>query len=156
MAIITPFKKIFNWQLASEKIKEPAYKVFVGYVSVDDTDNMFIVKELENTIGPITFETPSTGNYYVKTSYTVPNRLNIVIPGFSDYWGNGNVTPLFDDYKVLMTPGYGNICNTPTCPTDTLVKIQVYDSTTNFVDWRTAFGNSTPTTSFPIEIRVYP
>ena len=156
MAIITPLKKIFNWQTASEKIP---YKVYTAYITVDDNENMYASKVLENTIGAITFEKVNTGYWFIKLPYSVP-RLNIMIPGFGDYYivNNAIVTTnsANDANRLSMYPGIGidnaGGCNTNDCTTNCGV-LEIYPS----VPWRTYFncGSTGDCTSYPIEIRVY-
>lgn len=156
MAIITPLKKIFNWQTASEKIP---YKVYTAYITVDDSDNMYAYEVLENTIGAIKFETSSPGVYKIVLPYSVP-RHKIMIPNGSDGWGSGYTTfPIYGGggpYMIQISPGYGinTTYNEPTNYIDfSTILIAGYTAT----DWRTAFGCA-PTgecVSYPIEIRVY-
>lgn len=160
MAIITPLKKIFNWQTASEKIP---YKVYKAYITVDDNNNLYASQVFENTIGNVTFNT-GAGNYYqIILPYLVP-RLKIVIPGFGDFWStnNGllNSNPL-NDTRFTIYPGFGlndsTVCADNTCSTNC---VGIYIPTGGPVPtsgWRTFF-NAAPTglcTSYPIEIQVY-
>lgn len=59
MAIITPLKKIFKWQQASEKIP---YKVYTALLTQTGTDAP-IATVLENTIGNIVWTRSSAGDY---------------------------------------------------------------------------------------------
>ncbi len=59
MAIITPLKKIFNWQTASEKIP---YRVYTALLTQTGTDAP-VATVLENTIGNIVWTRISAGNY---------------------------------------------------------------------------------------------
>jgi hypothetical protein len=158
MAIITPLKKIFNWQTASEKIP---YKVYTAYITVDDSENMYASQVLENTIGAVTFETIPGGQWVIKLPYSVP-RLKIMIPGFGDYGCTNNATisvnSLLDTYRLTMYPGYGidnagpYINNTTT----NCIGIDVSDASGG-IGWRTFFNCAPtgPAASYPIEIRVY-
>ena len=158
MAIITPLKKIFNWQTANEKIP---YKVYTAYITADDNDDLYAFEVLENTIGAVTFETVSTGHWLIKIPYTVP-RLKIIIPGFSDYWFDGNAlittTPSKDANRLVICPGFGiddSInCHNTACKTNC---IGIRTSTNTIVGWRTFFNcpSTGECTAYPIEIRVY-
>jgi len=161
MAIITPLKKIFNWQTASEKIP---YKVYTAYITVDDSENMYASQVLENTIGAVTFETVGTGEWNIKLPYAL-TRLKIMIPGFGDYWNGNNAfisTYYPTGYNSFLTinPGYGvdgGSCSGPTCNTN-VINLYLYDTLGGApLPWRTFFnsGPTGPTTSYPIEIRVY-
>jgi len=163
MAIITPLKKIFNWQTASEKIP---YKVYTAYITVDDNENMYASQVLENTIGAVTFEKINTGYWLIKLPYLVP-RLKIMSPGFGDYWSLNNgvisTNPIADANRLTMYPCFGvddgvsGNCSDPTCNTN-CIGILIYDSSGGVeIDWRTFFngGPTGVTTSYPIEIRVY-
>jgi len=155
MAIITPLKKIFNWQTASEKIP---YKVYTAYITVDDSENMYASQVLENTIGAVSFLHPSPNFWQIKLPYAVP-RLKIMIPGFGDYWwnnnatiansGSGNLLTMYPGVTVISDPTI--ICNGPTCLTD---NVEIY---IDLGGWRTFFVSDPtgPATSYPIEIRVY-
>lgn len=59
MAIITPLKKIFKWQQASEKIP---YRVYTALLTQTGT-NAPVAKVLENTIGDITWSYLGIGGY---------------------------------------------------------------------------------------------
>jgi len=59
MAIITPLKKIFNWQLASEKIPYRVYTVLITQTGTDAP----VVTVLENTIGNIVWTRSAPGEY---------------------------------------------------------------------------------------------
>lgn len=159
MAIIQPLQKLFNWQTASEKIP---YKVYTAYITVDDSENMYASQVLENTIGAVTFESPSTGYWLIKLPYSVP-RLKIMIPGFGDHYCNNNAVistnPLTDKYRLSIYPGYGkddNGCSDNNCNTN-CVAVYMFESGTGSIDWRTFFNCAPtgPATSYPIEIRVY-
>jgi hypothetical protein len=162
MAIITPLKKIFNWQTASEKIP---YKVYTAYITVDDSENMYASQVLENTIGAVTFESPSPGYWLIKLPYSVP-RLKIMIPGFGDFICNNNgvisTDVTTDNYRLTMYPGLG-IDDAGPFPlnnnnvTTNCIGINIYEPGVGSVSWRTFF-TCAPTglaTSYPIEIRVY-
>lgn len=75
MAIITPLKKIFNWQLASERIKE-SYKVYTAILSQSGTDAP-TATVLENTLGfNITYGRSAVGAYqfYPESSFFVVDK----------------------------------------------------------------------------------
>lgn len=158
MAIITPLKKIFNWQTASEKIP---YNVYTAYITVDDNENMYASQVLENTIGAVTFETVTTGEWLIKLPYSVP-RLKIVIPGFSDWYNGTNVavSGIPPDKSLWFYTGFGidnsEACTTGKCNTN-CVGVAIVDQAGSSITWRTFFssGLTGTTTSYPIEIRVY-
>jgi len=62
MAIITPLKKIFNWQLASEKIQQLPYKVYTALLTQTGTDAP-VATVLENTLGDIVWSRVNVGVY---------------------------------------------------------------------------------------------
>ena len=71
MAIISPFKKIFNWQLASEKIP---YKVYTALLTQTGT-NAPVAMVLENNIGNIIWTRSAPGEYVGTLSNAfVPNK----------------------------------------------------------------------------------
>lgn len=154
MAIITPLKKIFNWQLAGEKIQQPSYKVYAAYVTVDAGNNFSAYRVLENTIGNVTFAT-SGGEYQILLPDFYP-RHNIAIPGFTDFWAdslssvvanNNNPTYRFQMFPGFSGPGYDDPTNS--------VFISLF-SDTGVKNWIDFFGGSPgDTTSVFIEIRVY-
>ena len=157
MAIITPLKKIFNWQTASEKIP---YKVYTAYITVDDSENMYASQVLENTIGAVTFEKKSNGYWIIKLPYST-SRLKIMIPGFGDYYSTNNgvitMNPATDANRLSMYPGFGIDDNVSGCVGNNCITncVGIYISVN--IPWRTFF-NSPPTgtaTSYPIEVRVY-
>lgn len=161
MAIISPLKKIFNWQTASEKIP---YKVYTAYVTVDGSENMYAKQVLENTLGAVKFETVSTGIWRIVLPFNVP-RLKIMIPGFGDYWyDNTSVVTSGNssgNYRFNIFPGYGVAppynCSEQECITNH-VEIQTFDVTAANISW-SSFFNGVPgpgdQTAYPIEIRVY-
>ena len=59
MAIITPLKKIFNWQTANEKIP---YKVYTAFLTQTGTDAP-VADVLQNTIGNIVWSRNGVGDY---------------------------------------------------------------------------------------------
>lgn len=85
MAIISPLKKIFNWQTASEKIP---YKVYTASLGQTGTD-VPVAEVLENTIGNITFTRISPGGYQINLPYKVKGS-KIFIPGFGSWSGSAN------------------------------------------------------------------
>ena len=157
MAIISPLKKIFNWQTASEKIP---YKVYSAYITVDDNEEMYAIKVLENTVGNVTFKKDSTGYWFIELPYAVP-RLNIMIPGFGDFWSNNNsiFTPNSTTKSLTIYPGFG-VNGAYTTGSQNLLtdRVEVYvQEAFSGVTWRD-FWNSPltgPATAYPIEIRVY-
>jgi hypothetical protein len=65
MAIITPLKKIFNWQLASQKITTPEYKVYIALLTQGGTTAPTAV-ELQNTLGDVTWHYDGPGGYHAE------------------------------------------------------------------------------------------
>ena len=163
MAIITPLKKIFNWQTASEKIP---YKVYTAYITTDENENMYASKTLENTIGTIKFISDPTGlnvGYWkLVLPYEVP-RCNIMIPGYSNWWSNGApMAPIYSNpsksYGVVINPGYHPTSNDPINSLVDHVEIYTVDTASNTsVSWYSAFGavGASDATSISIEVRVY-
>lgn len=166
MAIITPLKKVFNWQLWHDKITPQTgggvpYKVYSAYVTTDDNGDLYALEVLENTIGAVTFATPSSSIYQIILPVEVP-RLKIVIPNSGDYWNQSNaiVSSANTDYRMLIYPGYGiapaNICPNQNCDTN-YIEMLFYSTAGPQITWKQFFGcNPTgPCTAYPIEIRVY-
>ena len=162
MAIITPLKKIFNWQTASEKIP---YKVYTAYITVtnDGNENMYASKVLENTIGDIKFENFGTGSWKIILPYQVP-RCSIVMPGFGNWWSYGQtgmkiLTSTPTDYIFTMNPGYHPTSDDPINSMVNNIEVYTWDNATaGSISWDTAFstpGSTAPYTSVAIEIRVY-
>ena len=122
MAIITPLKKIFNWQTASEKIP---YKVYTALLTQTGTDAP-VATVLQNTLGfnivwryeagggVYTFQNDSTGILFNrnKTFINTPadhTYSNNETPGF--YWGPevpvpfiGIISPLAQDNTLVQYP----------------------------------------------------
>jgi hypothetical protein len=86
MAIITPLKKIFNWQLASEKIP---YRVYTALLTQVGT-NAPTATILENTLGLTpNFEYANSGTY-VWQFYT--GTLNKAKTTFNCNWYSGTLS----------------------------------------------------------------
>lgn len=147
MAIITPLKKLFNWQLASEKIQQSsssqsAYKVYTALLTQSGTDAP-VATVLENTLGDIVWTRDSVGIYRGTLNGVLFLLEKTIIPPFSP---NGNICmPI----TGLQDPQYYQIY-----PSNLdYIGIAVYDdSEQNFIEWSSSNlgGNS-----LFIEIRLY-
>lgn len=156
---IYSFKPKFIGQLLSKRIP---YQVYTAYITVDDNENMYASKVLHNTIGAVTFKKEATGFWFIQLPYVVP-RLNIMIPGSSDYWNHG--TAIYNSNNNISRdmntyPGYGVngdfSVDTENGLTDR-VEVAIQEEKVGGIPWRTFFGGNPTgyTTSYPIEIRVY-
>jgi hypothetical protein len=83
MAIISPLKKIFNWQTASEKIP---YKVYTALLTQTGTDAP-IATVLQNTIGNIYWTRTSPGQYIGNSNnlFPVGKTAIFITPGQPGY-----------------------------------------------------------------------
>ena len=142
MAIISPFKKIFNWQQASEKIP---YKVYTALLNQTGTDAP-VATVLENTIGAITWERLGVGNYKgVLRGELVPGKT--VCPQFPAFAFTNNASFLPISANGNPQLGWINAYYSETTPNE--IFIDTYDMT-GYSEWSTVLG-----TEFLIEIRVY-
>lgn len=93
MAIYSPIKKIFNWQLANEKIQQPPYKVYTALLYQGGTNPPTAVV-LENTIGlNPTFIYNTVGDYTISfpKDNSLPSGKTVVFIGNADLLGADTV-----------------------------------------------------------------
>jgi hypothetical protein len=112
MAIISPLKKIFNWQLANEKI---AYKSYVALLNQSGTDAP-VATVLENTTGmTFNWSYTSAGTYNVKTNVpnSIPAATYVKIENKSGYntWFTAQPleNPQYDEIEVVVTVAPGPV-----------------------------------------------
>jgi hypothetical protein len=154
MAIISPLKKIFNWQTASEKIP---YKVYTALFTQANTDAP-VVQVLENTLGfSVNWSRTSAGLY----AADFPYKLN----PFKIWIGNGMGTWAYDGNTYLpitdamVTTGYYTMYFPGSSAGPTGIAFESVDAAFLPVDLSVILGQDTP--AYPnyggiyIEFRIY-
>lgn len=141
MAIITPLKKIFNWQTASEKIP---YKVYTALLTQTGTDAP-VATVLQNTLGkPVVWTRIGSGNYVGSSagSFPVDKTVCPQFPCFA-FENNATFTPISANGNPQS--GWINAYNYQ----GNEIYIDTYDMV-GYAEWSTVLGSS-----LFIEIRVY-
>lgn len=129
MAIITPLKKIFNWQTASEKIP---YKVYTALLNQTGTDAP-VATVLENTIGIVTWYRLNIGIYQAVSHGFAKDKMWFSIT--QTIYGVTSTTIIEDTDTITGAP---------------IAYINTYDLPTTYDNYSDDVLNKTC-----IEIRVY-
>ena len=136
MAIISPLKKIFNWQTASEKIP---YRVYTALLTQTGTDAPVAIV-LENTLGNVVWTRDNLG-IYVGTSSGSFTENKTIIPPFDPV--GYTILPIWNSSVAdIYYSFYRNSVNE--------VKLSIFDSTGGQVEL-SSISDFSPL----IEIRVY-
>jgi hypothetical protein len=148
MAIISPLKKIFNWQTASDKIP---YRVYTAILTQTGTDAP-VANVLENTVGNINWIYDGTGIYKLNFGTNLPSD-KVFIPGSSNYNGfNATIIPFSNGNAIFAYMQiYPNTVGGPGGGFCDGIYIDLRDDTFSFTEWSNILG---PTGVY-FEIRVY-
>ena len=144
MAIISPLKKIFNWQTASEKIP---YKTYMAKFTQTGTNDP-VVKVLYNDTGiTVTWKRLQVGTYVGNFSKNVsPSKF--VIPGSFDYQGNSTQLITLGNPTVSGSMMYYELDNGSTLFG---IEIDTYDT----MGVSEEFSNLVSPGNFNVEFRIY-
>ncbi len=140
MAIISPLKKIFNWQTASEKIP---YRVYTALLTQTGT-NAPVATVLENTIGNIVWTRNTVGQYMgtLAGAFPVNKTISPQFPTLA-FENNGTFIPISANGNPQL--GWINMY----CQSENHINIDTYDMVGS-EEWSTILGST-----FLVEIRVY-
>ena len=150
MAIISPLKKIFNWQLAGEKIKQPIYTSYAGIFTQTGTDDPVFKVLANDTDLTVSWTRIGPGRYRGAFDKNVSYE-KFFMPGNTSFAGNRSIQYTLGNQGGSL--GYMMIYPSTIINFGPIIGIylDITDDTYAYVDWSTLCTDS----ELYFEFRVY-